>query len=141
MDFDNHNFNEKEEVFYSDDIVQKKEKNIRKLKLKIFFKKLLLSPTLLLNFIKKSLFSLVKLRGVIGVVLIILFLYLTDSFVVLYYKYSISSQTRKIESIQESIKLKDISLLEANKNLNCYKNQFTRIAENKKIEIWFCNKK
>jgi len=123
---------------------QKVEKDLDRqmffLKIKMFFLKLMHFPALLLDFLKNSLFSLTKLWGIVLFWIIILFLYLTDSYTTIYYKVLISLERSTIESIEKSIILKQQQLKNANLNISCYKNQFKRIADDKIVEVWFCKK-
>jgi len=133
-----------EDVEFGTKQKQKAEKDLNRqmffLKIKMFFLKLMHFPTLLLDFLKYSLFSLTKLWGIVLLWIMILFLYLTDSYTVIYYKVLISLERNTVESVEKSIILKEQQLKIANNNMSCYQNQFKRIADNMSVKIWFCKK-
>ena len=123
----------------------KREKEINKqmfmLKIKQFFLKFNHFPALIKNFIKKTLFGLLRLWGIILVILIFLFLYFTDSFTTLYYKVKINFEKSNIESLERIISNKKLELIESKKDMSCYKNQFKRIANSEFVDINYCKTK
>lgn len=116
-------------------------KEIFILKIKQFLLKLNHFPALVKKFIIKTLFGLLRLWGIILVILIFLFLYFTDSYTTIYYKVKINFEKSNIEHLEKVISNKKLELIESEKDMNCYKNQFKRIANSQFVDINYCKTK
>ena len=138
--YDNH-LDFDEEVL-SESTQKKSERDINKkifiLKIKSLLLRLKHFPTLLKDFLKYTLVGLIKLWGIVLFLIIIAFLYLTDSYSSIYYKVHITIEKSKVDRIEASIARQQLELKEAQENLSCYKNQFTRIANSQEVIIWYC---
>jgi hypothetical protein len=134
LDFDEDILSESHEIE-----TPKNKKNINKemfiLKIKLLFLKLQHFPTLLKDFLRYTLLSLLKLWGIVLACIILAFLYFTDSYSSIYYKVYISMEKSKVDRIESSIARQQIELKEAKENLNCYKKQFSRIANSEEVLI------
>lgn len=121
---------------------KRSEKDINKqifiLKIKSFLLKIKHFPALLKDFLKYTLVGLLKLWGIVLFLIIIAFLYFTDSYSSIYYKVHITIEKSKVDRIESSIAKQQLELKEAQENLSCYKNQFTRIANSQEVLIWYC---
>jgi len=95
-------------------------------------------PYLVGNFLKNNLFPILKLGGVGGVVLLIVFIYSIWWFKILYYKLALNIWSHKIESLEMSLKTWEENLKLLQKKQQCLKNQFNRLWEDKKVKVWFC---
>ena len=96
---------------------QKSEKDINKemfiLKIKYFLLKIKHFPTLLKDFLKYTLVGLIKLWGIVLFLIIIVFLYFTDSYSSIYYKVYISLEKSKVDRLESSIARQQLELKEA----------------------------
>lgn len=108
------------------------------LKIKQFFLKIQYFPTLFKNFLKYSLVGLLKLWGVLLVIFIFLFLYVTDSYTTIYYKVKIEVEKHNNENLIETLRIKQKEKIESDHRLKCYKKQFSRIANSEDVIIWYC---
>jgi len=93
------------------------------------------------NFLKYTVSSLSEQRGSGLFILLILTLYLTWSFKVLYIKFQITIQYYWIERVESNIKNSEMKLKILKENLKCYQNQLNRISKNKEIDLNYCIKK
>lgn len=108
------------------------------LKIKQILLKVQYFPALVKNFIKYTLIGLIKLWGVVLVLIILLFLYFSDSYSSIYYRVNITFEKNNNDYLREIIQKKQVELKESDKKLSCYKNQFTRIANSENVIIWYC---
>jgi hypothetical protein len=105
------------------------------LKIKQILLKVQYFPALVKNFIKYTLIGLIKLWGVVLVLIILLFLYFSDSYSSIYYRVNITFEKNNNDYLREIIQKKQVELKESDKKLSCYKNQFTRIANSENVII------
>lgn len=131
--------------------VKKIKKRIRQSKKRIFF---LYFPTLLMKIIKKTLFGFFKLWGGSVAVLMIGFLYFTDSHTAVYYNIAMTYDKYELDYSNSIIDKKQIQLEEIKNFLEkeklrvtkrevtskCNKEQFKRMGQWEEVTIWFCKK-
>jgi hypothetical protein len=92
------------------------------------------------NFLKYIFSGLSKQRGSTLFILLIIFLYFTWSFSLLYIKFQINLNWIAVNRIEKEIKDSETNLNKYKSNLKCYQNQLLRISNNEKIELDYCNK-
>ena len=101
-------------------------------------------PTMKFNFIKKFFKGLLKLWGRVWgsslLIIVILFLYFTNSFTLLYFNVKIKFERYKIEYTIKRMNEAKEYLLESADNLGCYKEQFERLWNGEDVEFNYCNK-
>lgn len=95
-------------------------------------------PYSVINFLKNNLFPILRLGGVGGVVLLIVFIYSIWWFKILYYKLALNIWSHKMESLELSLKTGKANLEILKLKQECLKKQYVRLWENKKVKVWYC---
>lgn len=95
-------------------------------------------PYSIINFLKNNLFPILRLGGVGGVILLIVFIYSIWWFKILYYKLAMNVWNHKIESLEMSLKTGKINLELLEKKQKCLQKQYIRLWEDKKVKVWYC---